>query len=145
LAASYPHLQHLQNIKVRVVHWGRLVEKLKERPILFFKWFKDSRIPGLEPLELPSRSKGFRSYLNDDKLEYYSRTKHLEIFPAPPGTDILDEERLFAALDTSKENGLVITGSGGLGKSRVALHLLPVCVRRRAGWCLGSGESTLTP
>jgi len=130
LAAQHTHLSHIRNIKLRVLHWGRLAEKLKDRPILFFKWFKNARIPGLEPLELPSRSKGFRAYLNDDKLEYYSRSKHLETHPTPAGSDIFDEERLIATLDAGKEIGLVITGSGGLGKSRLALHLARMCEKK---------------
>src|SRR6185369_17429697 len=124
LADDFTHLAHLRNMQVQVIHWTRLKECLERHPFVYFSWFRDSFIPGLEPLDAPSQFSGFRAYLGNDKLSYYGIEQHKTIVPpdsaslAPPGeTDIVN------LLESGHKPGVIITGSGGLGKSRLSFQL----------------------
>ena len=88
-------------------------QKLKDPP----------RIPGLTPFGNNLSQGPFRAYLNDDKLPYYSRSAHLAIDPPPSNIPIPSEAQLLQQLAADDLTGLIITGSGGVGKTRLTLEL----------------------
>jgi IS5 family transposase len=123
LARRYPHLAHLSALNVTVIDWNDLTAKLSKRPHLIFRWFPSARPSGLVPLDEMSDVGTFRAYLTNAKLPYYKLAEHLHHVPSPPGTSILDEETLLACFDNPETTGLVISGKGGVGKSRLTLEL----------------------
>lgn len=130
LSDDFPHLNHLRTMQVVVIHWGRLKERLEAHPFVYFSWFRNSYITGLEQVDAPSQLVGFRAYLSNDKLPYYSIEHHKTINPttlsdAPPG-----ENDLLNLLEVGNKPGVIITGSGGVGKSRLALQLARLAKER---------------
>ncbi|MEO1389408.1 MAG: caspase family protein [Cyanobacteria bacterium J06634_6] len=81
-------------------------------------------VRGLVPLGAKPRQGPFRAYLDEEKLLYYSRSAHLSIDPPPTGVAIPNEAELIEQLSHSDRlTGLIITGSGGVGKTRLTLEL----------------------
>jgi peptidyl-tRNA hydrolase len=134
LASTHQHLQHLSDLKVTVLDWNDLHDRLRRHPHVMFRWFPQSRPRGLVPLdEIKTRTRStFRSYLFGDKLEYYGRNRHLRRSPAPPAVNIPDEAALLNQLEGDNITGLIVTGSGGIGKTRLTLEL--GYLARRQNW-----------
>jgi hypothetical protein len=123
LATTHAHLAHLANVAVTILDWSDLSDRLRDQPPLLFRWFKLTRHFGLATLdEIPDYST-FRSYLFSDKLPYYPRRQHLNVVPAPPDAEVPDEDSLLNQLDGDHFTGLVVTGSGGIGKTRLTLEI----------------------
>ncbi len=132
LAAKYAHLSHLAGMDVKVLDWHRLRERLESRPQVALRWFPALRQHNLKPLEKVSDTGTFRSYLNSDRLAYYSRAEHLRIHPKPGHADIHTEEDLLHLLEVDAFSGLILAGVGGVGKSRMTLELGHLAEAR--GW-----------
>ncbi len=98
---------------------------------------------GLVPLGAGIKPSGFRDYLTRERLPYYSLRKHLEVVAPPDGVKIVDEEELRTALESGTSTGLVITGSGGVGKTRLILELGWLAVER--GWTVLRVQGRLRP
>ncbi len=119
LSREHEHLAHLGGLSVRILGWNDLCQRLRQRPHLLFRWFPKTRPQGLVPLA-ESRARGvFRSYLTSEKLPYYSRRHHLTSTPSPVKVDIPDEEGLLTLFEDENTTGLVVTGGGGVGKTRL--------------------------
>jgi hypothetical protein len=118
LANSYPHLKHLENIRVEIIDRNKLLEKLDDFPQLKFKWFPQPEKYGFIPIHKKSNKASFRSFLEEESLPFYNRSKHLE---KHPNANIQSEEQLLETLEN--KHGLIITGSGGSGKTRLTLEL----------------------
>jgi hypothetical protein len=123
LGLTYPHLSHLRDLSVKILDWSDLETRLRQRPHLVFRWFPQTRPIGLLPLEESIEYGTFRSYLSSDKLPFYGRGQHLKTVPAPAGVDIADEEELLRLLEDGSVTGLMLTGAGGVGKTRLTLEL----------------------
>ncbi|HWS89157.1 MAG TPA: hypothetical protein VN282_19450 [Pyrinomonadaceae bacterium] len=123
MAARHAHLAHLFGLPITVLDWNDLQTRLRRHPHLLFRWFRLARHYGLGTLDERSDYSTFRSYLFSDRLPYYSRRQHLGVTPAPDGADILDEEGLLRLIDGGHLTGLVLTGSGGVGKTRLTLEI----------------------
>ncbi|MBU1982958.1 hypothetical protein KJ815_00965, partial [bacterium] len=125
LVAQHGHLSHLKDIRVRVVDWNQLADMLCRSDLkhLIFKWFKNSCPPGIEILGEAYFAGTFRSYLSDSKLPYYSRAEHLRTHPAPHGRTIWKEQKMIDLLENPAMTGIMLTGIGGIGKTRLALQL----------------------
>ena len=123
LADDFHHLDHLREIQVQALHWQRIKDRLAAHPFVYFYWFRDSFIPGLEPHDSPSQFRGFRAYLGNDKLPYYSIEQHKGLIPTSDGSTILGEEELLDILQSGSNPGIIVTGGGGLGKSRLSLQI----------------------
>lgn len=123
MAARHAHLAHLSALPVTVLDWNDLQTRLRKHPHLLFRWFRLARHYGLGTLDEAPDYRTFRSYLFSDKLPFYSRRQHLSVTPAPGGADILDEEGLLRLIDGGHLTGLVLTGSGGVGKTRLTLEI----------------------
>jgi len=112
-------LAHLKSVAVSVVDWNDLRGRLNARPSYLFKWFRDFSIPGLKHVTTDQQVRGFRKYQLESILPYYSIRSHLDSFPQD---GVQDEEAIWKAL-ASHSAGLVISGTGGVGKSRLMLEL----------------------
>jgi hypothetical protein len=123
LGFTYPHLSHLRDLSVKILDWSDLETRLRQRPHLVFRWFPLTRPIGLLPLEESIEHGTFRSYLSSDKLPFYGRGQHLRTVPAPAGVDIADEEELLRLLEEGSVTGLMLTGAGGIGKTRLTLEV----------------------
>jgi hypothetical protein len=77
----------------------------------------------LVPLDEIVEAGTLRSYLSSSKLPYYSRVQHLAAVPAPAGVDIPGEDALLDSLEGGEFTGLVVTGAGGVGKTRLGLEI----------------------
>jgi hypothetical protein len=142
LGFTYPHLSHLRDLSVKILDWSDLETRLRQRPHLVFRWFPSTRPIGLLPLEDSIEHGTFRSYLSSDKLPFYSRGEHLKTVPAPPGIDIPDEEELLRLLEDGSVTGLMLTGAGGVGKTRLTLEIGRLA--QRTGWNVYRVQSRLS-
>ncbi|HVT15420.1 MAG TPA: hypothetical protein VHQ90_04445 [Thermoanaerobaculia bacterium] len=141
LASGGPHLAHLAGLRVEILSWQDLSARLADHPHLLFKWFPEARPRGLALLGEGGDWVGFRAYLTHEHLPYYAREQHLERHPAPDGGRIAGEETLLAAVQAPAKTGLVVTGGGGFGKTRLMLEL-----GRRAqvkGWVVFRAQGRL--
>ena len=123
LASRHSHLSHLANLSTNLLDWGDLETRLRNNPCLLFRWFPATRPFGLVPLDEIVEAGTLRSYLSSAKLPYYSRSHHLTAVPAPAGVDIPGEDALLDSLEGGKFTGLVVTGAGGVGKTRLSLEI----------------------
>ncbi|MDQ3011522.1 MAG: ATP-binding protein, partial [Acidobacteriota bacterium] len=130
LSAKHAHLKHLADVAVTVLDWNDLATRFQQHPHLLFRWFPRSRPLGLTPLDEQPESGTFRAYLSSDKLTYYSR----EQFLAETGNaaTLPSEAELLQLLDRGDLTGLILTGSGGVGKTRLTLELGRTALRQ--GW-----------
>ena len=130
LARIWPHLAHLGDLDVAVFDWGAFETRLQNRRTLAFRWFPRALLAGLTPLDDFRPAGGFRVYLSPEKLPYYSRARH-------HGTGIgvhgfFAEEDLVDALKPGERDGIIISGPGGAGKTRLTLELGRIAQER--GW-----------
>lgn len=115
LSAKSTALEHLQHIEVVVVDWDDFRRRLEVQAHVRFRWFRDDFFPGLKNLTHDPVREGFRCYQHETCLPYYSLRKHLE---RVPNAGINDETVLWRNL-AEGSCGLVISGIGGVGKSRL--------------------------
>lgn len=140
LSIKHNHLRHFASLSARVLDWSDLQDYLTRYPQTLLRWFPRTRPIGLVPFDDFSEIGSFRSYLYSDVLPYYDRHTHLSIVAAPLTSSIPDEEQLLSELEGSDLAGLIITGKGGVGKTRLTLEVGRLA--RRKGWlvlrCRGS-------
>ncbi len=131
LAERHQHLQHLKAIAVRVLDGSDFASRLNDAPHLLFSFFPRACPRGFAPLEEQVAPATFRAYLDGNTMAYYSRREHIVACPPPRGEEILDEDGLLDVLGP-RETGLIITGGGGHGKTRLLLELGRKA--RKRGW-----------
>lgn len=120
--AKRPHLSHLAAVDVVVLDASDFATHINAAPHTLFAWFPTAVPRGFEPLEYELPSTVFRAYLFGNKLPYYSLEQHLAAHPPPLSADILNEDRILDRFDRV-HTGLVISGGGGYGKTRLLLEL----------------------
>ena len=81
------------------------------------------RIRGLIPFGNQTLQGPFHAYLNSEKLPYYSRSAHLALDAPRDQVFIPTEIDLLTRLTQPEVTGLIITGSGGSGKTRLMLEI----------------------
>ncbi|MCP4663969.1 MAG: hypothetical protein GY856_51960, partial [bacterium] len=123
LAEEHAHLAHLAELEVAILDWRDLSERLEKRPHLAYQWFPRLFPRGLSSLDSASRRDTFRAYLSSEKLRFYSRAEHLDRHPPADARIDAEDGILDKLFGDEMASGLVITGSGGVGKSRLALEL----------------------
>ncbi|HVQ36087.1 MAG TPA: hypothetical protein VMS31_01045, partial [Pyrinomonadaceae bacterium] len=141
LARQRVHLSHLSQLAVTILDWHDLNTFVRLRPHLLFRWYPATRPNGLVPLDEAVDFGTFRAYLTDAKLPYYSLADHLRTAPVSGILSILDEESLLTRLEDPGITGLVISGKGGIGKSRLSLELGWLALRK--GWSVMRVQSRL--
>ena len=105
---------------VRVLAWNRFEAELDEHPSLAFRWFRGLPV-GVDLLANRSGPEPtFRDFLESGALHYFSRNQYV----AETGGSLDGGESDFAAgLANGQPNALLITGPGGVGKTRLSLEL----------------------
>jgi hypothetical protein len=141
LSQKHEHLAHLGELSVRILDWNDLCQQLRQRPHLLFRWFPKMRPQGLVPLAEFRAPGVFRSYLTSEKLPYYSRRDHMTAAPFPVEVDIPDEEGLLALFEDENTTGLVVTGSGGVGKTRLTQEVASQAEKH--GWLVLRAQGQL--
>ncbi|HEU4599746.1 MAG TPA: hypothetical protein VFS26_08365, partial [Solirubrobacterales bacterium] len=132
LAESHEHLRHLAQIQVKVLHWPDLQGELEDSPSLLFKWFPQARPLGLVPVDRPRPASLFSSFLDSSHLGYYSRDRHMAEYGRPKHIRVESEMDMLARLEETL--GLIVTGSGGHGKTRLVQEL--GVLAQQQGWCV---------
>ncbi|MFZ0844439.1 MAG: hypothetical protein WAM62_01505, partial [Pseudolabrys sp.] len=123
LAQSHPSLAHLAGLDVEVFGWNDFDGALNAIPALSFRWFRQLPI-GLRPIRSLSEGKTFRRFLDEGTLEFFSRDAFNREIGFDKQAQLTDEQtRLSTLLDSHDQTGLVLTGPGGVGKTRLALQL----------------------
>jgi hypothetical protein len=113
LSSNLPHLSHLSGIVVECWPWNRLASKAQNNPSLCFRWFPSCRPSGLSMLrDHLSSGGGFRAYLDENTLPYL-----------PLEGKGFEPIELLTALSSPDRFGLIITGIGGIGKTRLVLEI----------------------
>ena len=118
LAAQHGHLAHLQRLHVEVFDWAALRLRIERRLHVAYRWFPTTRPVGVVPFDEPLRRGTFRGYLESAQLPYFS----IESYRVGRETVLRPETELLVALD-QEPGGLVISGRGGVGKTRLTLEL----------------------
>jgi hypothetical protein len=118
LADKHEHLAHLAGLQVKLVDWSELAPAIERRPHIAYRWFPATRPVGVVPLDDPLGTSTFRQYLQTGRLPYFS----LEAYRAGHDATLLPETALLAAME-DESGGLLITGRGGVGKTRLMLEL----------------------
>ena len=78
---------------------------------------------GPEPRSITD-GKTFRKFLEEGSLKYYSREEFNQEMTLDAQTGLTDEQSILSALlDDNDQFGLVLSGPGGVGKTRLALQL----------------------
>ena len=130
LSETHPGLHHLKNIEVVVYGWTFFLAELTRRLPLKYRWFGGLPL-GLSPLFRASPRTGpFKQFLNGETLPFFSRTR----FHREQGRSEADtEEDLINALEQSDQDEvLILSGPGGVGKTRLALEIGRTLQQR--GW-----------
>lgn len=130
LSEAHPGLHHLKNIEVVVYGWNFFLAELARRLPLKYRWFGGLPL-GLSPLFRPTpRSGPFKQFLNGETLPFFSRTR----FHREQGRNKADtEEDLINALEQpDQDEVLILSGPGGVGKTRLALEIGRTLQQR--GW-----------
>jgi hypothetical protein len=121
LSSRDPQLSHLAGIHVQARGWDDFHGELRRRFPLRYRWFGDlpRGISQIRDNRFESRS--FRRFLFGDSLPFFSREKyHAENV----GRQITREEQFVSGLSAERgDEALILTGAGGVGKTRLGLEL----------------------
>jgi hypothetical protein len=134
LASRHDHLNHLATLSVSVLDWHDLEGLLRHHPHKVFRWFERTRPLSLTPIDEEPKGGTFRSYLQHTRLPYYSRAMHQASYLHPEGVHIPTEDMLLESLTNEHIDGIIITGPGGIGKTRLGLEIGWVALQR--GWAV---------
>jgi hypothetical protein len=121
LSSLTPQLSHLADIHVQVRGWDDFHGELRRRFPLRYRWFGDLPygIASIRDKRFETRS--FRRFLFDDTLPFFSREKYLA---DGAKRQITREDQLVSGLIAEGgDEALIITGAGGVGKTRLGLEL----------------------
>ncbi|MBQ4838114.1 S1 RNA-binding domain-containing protein [Pseudoalteromonas luteoviolacea] len=109
-------LRHLHKVKVKLLTWNNLRHRIEANSALAFRWFPSCRPNGLRPFTTTtkqSNSKSFRSYLEEHTLPYL-KAEDEQYQP---------KHTLSKLEDSNSFYGCIITGVGGVGKTRYVLEV----------------------
>ena len=123
LAAENSPLSHLAALDVQVFAWNDFDGELGGHPPLRYRWF--GGLPsGLRTLEYDNSAETFRRFLSQHTLPYFSRDA-FNREKAQAGHDKVEGEDDIISRGLRRENshGLIISGPGGVGKTRLALEI----------------------
>jgi hypothetical protein len=142
LAKLHPSLDHLNKVDVQVLGWNDFKGALASRPPLHFRWFGGVPI-GLSPLEYDASPERFREFLSQAHLPFFSREDFGREMGRKPNVAITPESHLLSHLlnPSGTQMGLVLSGGGGTGKTRLALELGRKAIE--SGWLVFRVQQTV--
>ncbi len=123
LSSDYAHLAHLANIEITVLAWNNLSPQAAEFPSLCYRWFTDYRIDGLTAFTDAAQTERFSSFLHSDQLAYL-----------PSDNPAQQPQALLQQLADNTTTGLIITGVGGVGKTRLVLETGRAALAHTTDW-----------
>jgi hypothetical protein len=139
IAGLQPGLRHLREVDVQVRAAQHFAGILARHAPLRLRWF--GGLPtGLKAVDTYGAStRTFRRYLHDSSLPYFSFAEFARL--AKLDADFLpDPEHLLDRLLEGSRPALVISGRGGIGKTRLALEVA-VAAQRRGMLALSCGPA----
>jgi len=139
---SLAHLAKIESQSIKIVHWGRIITLLKRQPIVVFRWFPDSRPFGLVPFEQLYAADSLRAYLFSSKLPYFSVRDYLKEIGIGESAGLPSIEQIVEELEGSATTGVIISGAGGVGKTRLSLEV--GLSAKEQGWIVLQSVSRLT-
>lgn len=122
VAAYHQSLAHLALIDVAVFGWDDFLGVLLLLPALRYRWF-GGYPAGLRPLSRITEVDSFRRFLDRDFLPYFSRRQYASETASHSSKTLTDESSLLQRLLDGDRFGVVLSGPGGVGKTRLALEL----------------------
>lgn len=145
LAARNPSLEHLAALTeeaIEILDWRRLVELLKSQPLAVYRWFPSTRPIGLVPFERSHESGSLREYLISSKLPYYSARDYMDELGSDDHSDLPSVEKILETLEGDSATGVIISGAGGVGKTRLSLEAASLA--QEHGWIVLRSVSRLS-
>ena len=145
LAQDYEHLRHLEEVQVGdIVDWALIESKLKSQKYLLFRWFPGTRVIGLTPIEdITGSQDSYRAYLHAGRLPFYSQAAHAKKVSPPTGVAVADPSSLLTMMEPGTCDGVIASGPGGVGKTRLTLEIAQFAVQQ--GWTVLRAGSRLNP
>ena len=118
-------LEHLAQLKARVWSWDDFETTLNRYPGLSQRWFLNQRPIGWIPLDSfvsqpASSAPSFQAFLLEAVLPYFSLASYKL---QNPSSAILDEEAWLDQFEKDDAIGFIVTGAGGIGKTRLMYEL----------------------
>lgn len=125
ISTTYPHLAHLKSLESYVIDRLEFSTISRKFPLLRFRWFPQSTPLGFELLEEFDRrttSSGLSSFLGNDRLPYFSYSDYAAISPPNYLFELPTPQTILKHLENEDDNGVILAGLGGIGKSRLMLE-----------------------
>jgi len=115
-------LNHLKNVTVVLYEWNKLSTLLQNNTFYYHKWIGIKTIGVYDLEDNPYEKSEYRKNLYDIKLPFISRETYNQENPSDlveTETDIFDK----AFTKNSLYDGILLSGKGGVGKTRLMLEL----------------------
>ena len=123
-------LSHLSKIEISVKSWAYFKQILTQFPALAYRWF-DGLPKGLRLLNQKTGSQGsFRGFLDGDEMPYFSVRDFSESHFVSEAVDFPTIEALLDELLDKPQGALLISGVGGVGKTRMALEIGRTAIKK---------------
>ena len=122
---------HLEKVDAEVIYWDDIVGNAPLLVSLFFRWFGGFP-PGHGEISVSfgQLETGFKRFLESRKLPYFSREEYAE-FAGKTAAPVF-EKSLQHLTGGDEARALVISGPGGIGKTRLSIE---ICEKARSrGW-----------
>jgi|GEM_PF-6109761 len=117
LAQQHAHLQHLATLEIVVCSWEDVRSRLQRHPQLCLCWFPSMKLPGLKLFKEPAQPNDFRKFLYESALPYCALS-----FDGNAKSE-LHPDTILSQLASNEATGVVISGQGGSGKTRLCLEV----------------------
>ena len=130
LSTRHDQLSHLRNIEIDLRYWDDIIGQAARFTPLFYRWFGGLPL-GFGEINLSFGSgSGFKRFLESDNLPYFGGDAFLSDTGGQAAS--LFDATLRELTAGEEARARVISGPGGIGKTRLAIELCNAA--REHGW-----------